>query len=36
LRLGKSAGDYDAQDVSREEVLGAITGATGNGAGGGR
>jgi D-xylose transport system ATP-binding protein len=36
LRLGKSAGDYDAQEVSREEVLGAITGATGNGAGGGR
>ncbi len=37
LRLGRSAGDYDAQEVSREEVLGAITGATGNGgAGGGR
>ena len=36
LRLGRSAGDYDAQDVSREEVLGAITGATGNGAGGGK
>ncbi len=36
LRLGKSAGDFDAQEVSREEVLGAITGATGNGAGGGR
>jgi D-xylose transport system ATP-binding protein len=36
LRLGRSAGDYDAQEVSREEVLGAITGATGNGAGGGK
>jgi D-xylose transport system ATP-binding protein len=35
LRLGKGVGSFDAHDVSREEVLGAITGATGNGGSGG-
>ncbi len=35
LRLGKGVGSFDAQSVSREEVLGAITGATGNGGSGG-
>ena len=35
LRLGRGAGDFDAQEVSREDVVGAITGATGNGGAGG-
>jgi len=35
LRLGKGAGNYPVGEVSREDVVGAITGATGNGGAGG-
>src|SRR5919112_1119116 len=31
LRLGREAGDFKAGEVSRDEVVGAITGASGNG-----
>ena len=33
LRLGQEAGDFKAGEVSQDEVVGAITGATGNGGG---
>jgi D-xylose transport system ATP-binding protein len=32
LRLGRNAGAYDAGSATQEQVVGAITGATGNGA----
>ncbi len=35
LRLGRGAGNYPIGEVSREDVVGAITGATGNGSAGG-
>ena len=31
LRLGKKAGDFVAGEASQDQVVGAITGATGNG-----
>jgi D-xylose transport system ATP-binding protein len=33
LRLGREAGDFKAGEVSQDQVVGAITGATGNGGG---
>jgi len=33
LRLGQEAGDFKAGEVSQDQVVGAITGATGNGGG---
>jgi D-xylose transport system ATP-binding protein len=33
LRLGREAGDFKAGDVSQDQVVGAITGASGNGGG---
>jgi D-xylose transport system ATP-binding protein len=33
LRLGQQAGDFKAGEVSQDQVVGAITGATGNGGG---
>jgi D-xylose transport system ATP-binding protein len=33
LRLGTEAGDFNASDVSQDQVVGAITGASGNGGG---
>src|SRR3954468_3619962 len=33
LRLGKKAGDFKASDVSQDQVVGAITGSSGNGGG---
>jgi D-xylose transport system ATP-binding protein len=33
LRLGREAGDFNAGDVSQDQVVGAITGASGNGGG---
>jgi D-xylose transport system ATP-binding protein len=31
LRLGREAGDFAASDTNQEQVVGAITGASGNG-----
>jgi D-xylose transport system ATP-binding protein len=31
LRLGRKAGEFDAADVNQEQVVAAITGASGNG-----